>query len=126
MSKIVECPVPRYAGNITIPDFPPMQICADWARAGRYSYALFDEVEIDGETKLKYKPSTVHMDFHILRVPVILEWVEKWELKNVPSKPTMKTFPTVPNPAAEKLYDWLVKLLSDEISATEEAEVPNA
>ena len=127
MSKIVTCPVPYYEGTITLPDFVNYEVLCEWGRAARYSMRLLDEFEPypDGRPHLEYKSSTVDADFRALRIPVILLWVEAWNLKNFPANPTMRTFPATPKKSAFALYEWLRQLASDTIDSEAE-EIPNA
>ena len=127
MSKIIPCPVKHFAGTITLPDFVNYEVLAEWQRAARLSMSLFEDSAPDenGNTHLVVKKTSVDADFRALRIPPILLWVEAWDLQNMPAKPNMRTFPATPKRAAGALYDWLVKLISDEIDA-EDADIPNA
>ena len=127
MSKIIPCPISHFAGQIIVPDFVNYEVLTEWQHSAVRSLKLFDRLPPgeDGKPGYVYKPDTVDADFRVLRIPVILLYVEKWELKNFPANPTVKTFPATPKRAAEKLYNWLRDLMSAEIDA-EEIDDPNA
>ncbi len=125
MPRTVDCPVAYFAGSVTLPDFPNYMVLAEWQRAARRSMALLVNTGTDDEPKYAYAPDTVDADFRALRIPVILMWVEKWELQHVPAKPTYETFPAAPRKKAAALYDWLVNMLSEEIDGETDGD-PNA
>jgi len=57
------------------------------------------------------------------QLPAILGCVEKWEIENIPEKPTLETFPASPRAETHKLIDWLFRELLTVYFG--EATVPN-
>lgn len=110
MSKVIQSPVKRFQGSVTIADpltLPQAQLIEAAMRP--------PESDNDGRIWL-----TV---FDIGKLPAIFGCVEKWELENIPENVTAETFPASPRGDTHKLIDWIFR----EVLAVYlgEAEVPN-
>ncbi|TET82458.1 MAG: hypothetical protein E3J37_07265 [Anaerolineales bacterium] len=114
MAKIIESPVEHFKGTVELSDpltFPQVIAFQD---AVRETMNLINE---NGRENIALAK------LHYAMLPGILPCIEKWQLKNLPKKLTIKNFPATPMTAAGLLVDWL----RDEItSLVVEAEtVPN-
>ena len=57
-------------------------------------------------------------------IPALLLCVEKFEVENIPEKPTLETFPLTPRAKSQKFIDFLWSQLESVYAG--EVEVPNA
>ena len=87
MGKSVICPVKKFAGAVVFKDPLPYNTVVKFETAARDATA---------------------QDVGIKFLPVILEAVEKWELKNFPAVPTVDNFPGTPRKAVYELIAWLL------------------
>ena len=112
--RIIESPVEHFKGTVELSDpltFPQVIAFQD---AIRETMNLISE---DG------RENVVMAKLHYALLPGILPCIEKWQLKNIPKKPTIKNFPATPMTAAGLLVDWLREEI---LSLVVEAEsVPN-
>ena len=98
--RIIESPVEYFKGTVQLSDpltFPQVIAFQDTIRE---TMQLMNEDGRENMTLAK---------LHYGLLPGILACVEKWELENMPEKPTIKNFPATPITAAGKLVDWLRK-----------------
>lgn len=96
--RIIESPVEHFKGTVQISDpltFPQVIAFQD---AVRETMSLVSE---DGKEDMSLAK------LHYALLPGILSCVEKWELENMPKKPTANNFPATPMIAAGLLVDWL-------------------
>ena len=99
MSKVIECPVKRFPGTVTLSDpltFPQVFAIQDALEAAG---ELGDEIQV-----LRYNHAIL---------PGVIECVEKWELEGVPNPPDADNFPATPAEASARLVAWLVGEISD-------------
>lgn len=87
MSKTVTSPVKRFAGTVVLRDPLP------YLTVTKFEKVIRDNIEADMGEKF---------------LPVILESVEKWELKNIPDSMTVENFPGTPRKAVYELIAWLL------------------
>lgn len=89
MSKTVTCPVKRFEGDVVFKDPIPYLTVLKFERAARSS---------DNEA------ASLSESF----IPIVIEAVESWKLKNFPENPTAETFPGTPRASIFKLVAWLL------------------
>jgi hypothetical protein len=123
MARIIECPVPRYKGSITLPDFLNYQQVVTWEASQRAAKEMFIVGE-DG-TASGFAPGYGLADIRAAKIPAIIAIVMSWDLENVPKHPTANDIPATPAKSAAKLYEWLTAEIS-KMYAEEDAEIPNA
>lgn len=114
MGRTVTCPVERFAGTVTLPDF----LNVSQVRRLEDSFG-------DPDAMKKKKDEKVWVSVAAeMRLPVILACIQEWNLQGVPEKPTIETFPMTPIADASALVRWLFGLLIE--LWTGEIAVPNA
>ena len=111
MSKIVECPIKRFPGTVTLRDPIPFRLIQRWEAA---NYGLPSK-----EEREKMKPGELVKIVYDVRdklYPIVIEIVETWNLKNIltPALPvTAENFPNAaPGTSANStnaLVAWLMK-----------------
>lgn len=97
MPKTIVSPVPRFPGEVVLPDYLNFVQEAAWQ----------DAIEqIEGKTRIM----TVSFDARLGRLiwPAIEAIVLEWRLQGVPEHPTLETFPTTPKLSAARLYAWII------------------
>lgn len=108
MPKVIESPVKRWAGRVTIAD--PLTL--PQAQAIEASLDKSGDIKtVDGKLWL----STIDEN----KLPAVMVCVEKWELSNFTPDP----FPASPRVDSHKLIDWIYSEIIKVYSG--EAEVPN-
>jgi hypothetical protein len=90
MSKRVECSIKRFKGAVEFKDPLPYPTVIKFERA------------------IREKKANEEQDLGELLLPLFIESVEKWELKNFPEKPTVETWPGSPRAAAGELIAFLI------------------
>jgi len=103
MSKIIQSPVKRWPGTITIAEPLTMPQYMAWLDCNEAAKAS------DNNQK---RPA--------IFLPGILAVVEKWELANFPVAPTVDTFPASPAISAIKLIAALVGEIWEVVNAEDE------
>ncbi len=126
MSKVIQSPVKRWPGMVTLHDplsYPQLIAWEDAINAADKS-ELADEARAknpDGKLTLGAIGARPRLAQTVL--PGILACVEKWELQSFPEIVTLDTFPSTPRMPALMLISWLMaeinKLYDDA------GEVPN-
>lgn len=112
MSKVIHSQSKRFTGSVTIADpltIPQAQLIEAGMRLPK------DDTQTDGRVWLSVIDAN--------QLPAIIGCVEKWELANIPEKPTLETFPASPRVETHKLVDWIFSELTKVYFG--EAEVPN-
>lgn len=94
MSKVIESPVEKFPGSVTLSDPLNMSQTLGWEKAVRAAQALAEPVFLT--------------DLNAVYLPTLLACIEAWNLTGVPSSPTLETFPFSPRLASAKLIDWLI------------------
>lgn len=107
MSKVIESPVKRFPGRVTLSDPLTMPQYMAWVDAAQAA----ELVDHPAKKQVAYLPG-------------VLACVEKWELTGIPEKPTVDTFPASPAQSSVKLVFVLVNAIWEIVNA--EDEVPNA
>ena len=95
MSKVIESPVKRWPGTVTLSD--PLT----------FPQALAVEDALKAAQELGEEASQRRQNYTVL--PGLLECVEKWELENFPKTPTADTFPSTPATPSAELIAWLIE-----------------
>lgn len=103
MGKIITCPVKHFAGVAELKDPLPLVTVVKYETLAR-----------DKEVQ----------DIGVKFLPVILEAVEKWELKNFPAVPTFENFPGTPRKSVYELIAWLLNEMTVLYKGNEEGD-PN-
>ena len=96
--RIIESPVEHFKGTVQLSDpltFPQVIAFQD---AIRETMNLISE---DG------KENIALAKLHYALLPGILPCIEKWEIENMPKRPTANNFPATPMIATGALVDWL-------------------
>ena len=104
MSKVIESPVKRFPGSVTLKDPLPFPLVVKWEEAlakvkrGDDQAALLQSIE-----------SSLY--------PLVVEMVEAWDLKNVQTPVTAENFPNAVKGTSAKSTHELVDLLIVECQA---------
>jgi len=122
MPRIIECPIARYRGSITLPDYLNYEQFVMWEVSQREAGEMFTYASGKATGFVKGR---VLSDLRAVKIPAILRIVEKWELENFPANPTLENFPATPAVSAARLYEWLLEEIS-KIFAEDDTEIPNA
>lgn len=98
MGKILQSPVARYPGTVTIPDY----LVAEQDLA--FEDAMATPAEIQG----------THGVGHYLQaiLPGVIACVTEWNLANFPEHPTLENFPRTPRKPVTQLVSFLVTEIS--------------
>lgn len=123
MSQRHDCPIPRFAGYIILPDYLNYEQVILWRKTAAETLPLF-EGDPSKPGDLHIRPGVVFEQFKAARLPALLLCVEEWHLQNVPAHPTPATFPATPLKSAEKLYTWVRDLVDNLFAAEDEDENP--
>ena len=106
MGKSIDIQTKRFAGRVILFDPLPYPVLLQYEKAAHN----FDRATSDiGETF----------------IPVILECVESWELKNFPAKPTYEIFPGTPRASVNLLLSELLNAITALYKGNEDTD-PNA
>ena len=95
MSKIVQSPVKRWPGTVTLSD--PLT----------FPQALAVEDALEAAKELGEEASQRRQNYTVL--PGLLGCVEKWDLDGFVENPTADTFPSTPAIASAELIGWLIE-----------------
>lgn len=112
MARIVQSPVSRFPGSVTLADplTLPQVIALEDA---------FDQQEAQQQAGQRYR-SRLFQPY----VPVICSVVVEWNLENFPKTVTPETFPSSPRGATADLIEWLALEIANQYSG--ETQVPLA
>ncbi len=116
MSKIVECPVKRFPGTITLRDPMSFLLLEKWREASEIT---------QGEKDKSRKFALIEKTFY----PLVWECVEKWELKNILPDVTLENFPNAsPGTGAKSTHTLIAWLINQchKIYEGDEGDDPNA
>jgi hypothetical protein len=100
MSKVIESPISKFSGSVTLYDPLNMAQTLGWEKAVSESKKLRNVIKAGGEVMLT--------DFNAVYLPAIIACVEAWNLIGIPSGPTLESFPFSPRLATAKLMDWII------------------
>jgi len=97
MSKVIESPVKRWPGTVTLSD--PLT----------FPQALAVEDALDAAKELGEEASQRRQNYTIL--PGLLACVEEWHIegKGFPKSPSAETFPSTPATPVAELIAWLIE-----------------
>jgi hypothetical protein len=109
MSKIVTCPVARFAGTVTFAEPLSMPQALAWERSVR------EAQELQAHTQTEYEAALL---------PGVCACVEKWELKDL-KEVTPDNFPATPRAESASLVGWLVRELTAIYTGSGEVPDPN-
>lgn len=105
MPKIIQSPVERWPGTVTLHE--PMTLVQE---------AAWEDAFADARNAKSRASRTLAI------LPGIFANVKEWKLDSFPAQPTVETFPTRPRQAAAELMAWLINEITE---LYKEAEVPN-
>lgn len=108
MSKILESPVPEYAGKVTIP-----------TRLTAPQYMLYKAT-----AKAIQESSGDYDSLALAALPGALGLVERWEIEGLPNPPTLENFPVTPIVPAIQFLLFVWGEINQLVMPT--AEAPNA
>ena len=89
MSKVIQSPVKKWAGSVTLADPLTFPAYIAWRDAIREAQAFKDD----------------YVRYSAALLPGVLACVEKWELKGFSPDP----FPATPRDSSDKLLAWLLR-----------------
>ena len=110
MSKVIESPVKRFPGTITIPDYlTHPQAIAYWR-------------SVTAASDLPRDTSTL-VDMNYALLPGLCACVEKWDIQGLPMPISPETFPATPARPCRQLIQWAFGELRQVIEAADD--IPN-
>lgn len=98
MGKLITSPVVRFPGTVEVSDPLNMLQVLAWEKAFREAQAI--------------KESGYLSDLNAAYLPALLSCIDKWNIKGVPDKPTVETFPFSPRLPSAELISWLIGEIS--------------
>lgn len=110
MSKIIESPVKRWPGSITLPEYLTYPQVVAFRKAMADARALGEEAQVDV--------------YNYAMLPGLCVCVEKWNITGLPEQVTAETFPASPARASVQLLSWLIGQVTALFIEAEE--IPNA
>ena len=123
MSKVIESPVKRFPGTVTLKDPLPFPLVVKWEEA-LANVEQFDKNEKDAKKLQKF-----HKEIEQYLFPILPEMVEAWNLANVQQPVTAENFPNAAKGTSARstheLVDWLIAECHAVYNGNEDAD-PNA
>ena len=129
MSRIIESPVKKWPGTITIPDFLTINQAITYEDAIDSANKLLPKIEDgDSEEVVKEKKAKIAeiisgKKYERELLPGIFACVESWNLQGLENI-SVDNFPGTPKRARAELFYWLLGAIADLYK--DEAEIPNA
>ena len=109
MSKVHECPVKRFPGRVTMPEYLNyMQVLA-------FRDAVSKAQELGADVTL--------LEYNHVLLPGLIACVEKWDIPALVQPVTADTFPVAPNVPAQALTAWLLTMVTGLMSEADD--IPN-
>jgi len=109
MSKIIESPVKRWPGTITLPEYLTYPQVVAFRKAMAEAKGLGDDAQLDV--------------YNYTLLPGLCACVEAWSIMGLPDKVTAEIFPATPARASASLLAWLISQVIEIFKDAEE--IPN-
>jgi len=131
MPKKITSPVELWPGNVILKDPIPMMLVLEYERAISASQSKFckvgrelllDYIRSEAEDRSEplrkleehtaacpeYVPAKTGTEADSILLPVVIKYVDEWNLENFPNPVNSDTFPGTPKMQSDTLMDWLV------------------
>jgi hypothetical protein len=94
MSKVIESPVKRWPGTITLPDYLTYPQVVAFRKAVAEAKGLGEDAQLDV--------------YNYAMLPGLCICVERWDIAGLPEHVTAETFPAAPARASSQLLAWVI------------------
>lgn len=109
MSIVKKCDVKGFEGTVTLPDGLTLPEYSRFVEASNRAFKIYRDT---GQMPQLMQAA----------LPGMIPLVEKWDLKNMPEKPTAETWPGTPPLQSMLLYNWLYEAIMDTYGIRQAAE----